>query len=354
MVILMNKYEAPKKRLIRKTPPSIIKDGKAIFGSFENSFEDLNLLEVKGQCRCLPNFCNRLRLTEWEAFELDFKEGTIVCAVYRNMCLNGMGILVYHDKVANKIYSYRTLTMPTKVKMSNTLLESESYISLKKFELRIKNDFKNRRAKIIANIYNKANGRLKMDIDINQVSNSSVVSIPLGNNKPLYSEKALFKAKGLLSFNDKEYDIKDNSMAIIDDHKAYYPYKTHYDWLTTMGTIDYHGRRCSFGFNLTKNQSVDECCYNENNIWIDDEFHYLPPVDFIKNKDTWIIKDEYDYVNLEFKIANKFNMPMHALILDIKYLLPFGTINGYLRCSNGEKIILNNCIGIAEDKTTRL
>ena len=47
-------------------------------------------------------------------------------------------------------------------------------------------------------------------------------------------------------------------------------------------------------------------------------------------------------------------MSLHALIMDIKYFLPFGFINGYLRNNDGDTYIIKNAIGIAEDKTTRL
>ena len=350
----MEKYIVAEERKLKDTPNSIIEKGISNFGSFLESFNDINLLDVHKQSKYLPDFLNARRLTEWEAFELDFNKGTLVSAVYNNMHLNGMGILVYYDKEEDKIYSYRVMTNYRKAHIANNLIDSESYIKTNNFELRIINDFKNKKAKIKANMYNKKNGKFSMDLEIEQFAPSSIVSIPLGVNKPLYSEKAIFKATGKLNFKNVEYDISDNASAIIDDHKGYYPYKAHYDWLTTMGMISHNGELKKFGFNLTKNQSINENKYNENNIWIDGKFYYLPPVTFKHLGDKWFIKDEYDNVNLEFTIKKTYKMITHALIIDIKYYLPFGYINGYVRNEDGEKFVINNMIGIAEDKTTRL
>lgn len=33
----------------------------------------------------------------------------------------------------------------------------------------------------------------------------------------------------------------DESTAIIDDHRGYYPRKAHYDWVTTMGKCEIDG-----------------------------------------------------------------------------------------------------------------
>ena len=350
----MSEYIVSKDRLIKASPKNIVEDGRAIFGSFSESIENLNLLEIHNQAKGLPDFFNAARLTIWEAFELDFPYGKLVSAVYKNMHYNGMGILVYYDKLENKIYSYRKLTGYKRASVAFNLINSESVISLKNFKLKIINDFKNKRAHVIADICSKRNGRLTMDIELTMQAPSSVAMIPLGPNKPLYSEKAFFMAQGSLSFRGNDYNIGNGAMAIIDDHKAYYPYIAHYVWLTTMGHIKHNDHDVEFGFNLTKNQSTNEEKYNENNIWVGDKFYYLPPVEFIKAKGKWLIKDKYGKVNLEFNIKRSFKMNMHALILDIKYDLSFGTLKGYLKNTNGEKFIVDGLLGIAEDKTTRL
>ena len=350
----MKAYKVDQERLIKETPKSIIENEEVIYGSFEDSFTDLNLLDIKKQYKILPKSFNKFRLTEWEAFELDFPFGTLVSAVYNNLSLNRVGVLFYFDKETKKIYSYQTVTRKKNMHVASNLIDDDSYINTKNFKLRIKNDFKNRKARVEASIFNKKNGEFKMNIELDSFAPSSVVSIPLGKNKPLYSEKAIFKANGTLVFQGKTYSIDESATAIIDDHKGYYPYSSHYDWITTMGIINHEGKNQYFGINLTNNGSLDANKYNENNIWIEGSFFYLPPVKFFHEGDTWYIQDEYDHVNLEFKISNTFNMNVHAIVINFLYSLPFGTLNGYVKDEHGTKYIIKDMIGIGEDKTTRL
>ena len=350
----MNNYKASDKRISIDTPKSIIENGVSNFGTFNTPFEDLNLLNVHHQSKCLPDFMNRFRLTEWEAFEVNLDIGCLVCAVYNNMNLMGMGIIVFYNKEEDKIYTYKKMTLPCKVSVCKTLLSSTTKINLKNFKLEINNNFENGEAKINADVYNKKNGSLKLDFKIKRVSKPSIVSIPLGKNKPLYTEKDIFSVQGNLTFNERICEANDKSVAIIDDHKGYYPYKAHYDWLTTMIKLNIDGKEQYFGFNLTKNQSLNEDDYNENLIWTENETYPLPPVKFTHDGNSWKINDEYGLVNLKFTISQTFKMMMHLGILDISYYLPFGKVSGTLKTIEGKEFILNEEYAIGEDKSTRL
>ena len=235
----MEEYKVAKERCLKESPNSLISNGIANFGSFRSPIKNLNLLEVRNQSKWLLDCFNSLRLTEWEACEINFDTGAIVLAVYKNMRLNGMGILIYFDKLQNKIYSYRRLGLSSMAKVAKSLYNSVSYIDERGFSLKISNDCENKRAVVEAELFDKENGSLSLHVAINEINMPSVVSIPLGENKPLYSQKSFFKASGSLKFKNKEYDI--NGSAIIDDHKGYYPYKAHYDWLTSMGYVEYEG-----------------------------------------------------------------------------------------------------------------
>ena len=35
----------------------------------------------------------------------------------------------------------------------------------------------------------------------------------------------------------------ENTTALIDDHRGYYPRKAHYDWLTTMGKFNINNKK---------------------------------------------------------------------------------------------------------------
>ena len=56
-------------------------------------------------------------------------------------------------------------------------------------------------------------------------------------------------------------------------------------------------------------------------------------------------------VNVTFKVEDCFKMVVHALVINIDYYIAFGTLNGYIRDEDGNKIILDGLTGMGEDKS---
>ena len=183
----------------------------------------------------------------------------------------------------------------------------------------------------------------------------SVVSIPFGKNRPLYTEKALFKVKGSLTLNGETMTADENTTAIIDDHRGYYPRKMHYDWVTTMGLTD----QGYMGVNLTRNQSVDQEQYNENLIWKEDGNSLLPPVHFSRTPESrdfsgsgeWHVRDDHHMVHVDFVVRNQIAMIIRAGIVTADYHVSFGEMRGWVRKEDGTKIVLDGMMGMGEDKS---
>ena len=100
---------------------------------------------------------------------------------------------------------------------------------------------------------------IEYEFKMERLSKPSVVSLPFpySNNRALYSQKDFFKITGKLKINGEEMLTDENTTALIDDHRGYYPRKAHYDWLTTMGKFNINNKKQYFAFNLTHNQSTD-------------------------------------------------------------------------------------------------
>ncbi len=346
------------------TPEHIVEDGKVHFGTFDAPFKDLNLLDADKPCgKRMPDCMKRGRLTEWEAFEVYMDEGALISAVYKigMICFS---IFVWYDKAEDKIYSWRNIAPKKKVKVASQLVDDYCYCKTKHSEYRINNDFLNGKAD--AKGYTKGkNGEFSIEMQFERVSPLANGVMPLAKNKDgsfrnaLYSEKDFFKATGCITLNGKAYTTNERSVGIIDDHKGYYPFHAHYDWLTAMGRIDIDGEDSLFAFNLTRNQSVDQDHYNENVIWLKGESYPMPPVTFEhkngkKKADEWHVRDEHGKVDITFKIKKVFYMPIHALVIDCYYALPFGYISGYVTDTNGKRYTVDGMLGIGEDKTTRM
>lgn len=340
------------KRIPVPTPEAIVEGGKAHFGTFAEPFRKLNLIDCEKPCgRWMPDCMKKSRLTEWEAVELHLKEGILVSAVY-NTGPMGFSIFVWYDKRKKKIFSWRNVVPVKKAKVASQLIDDDCYLKTDNSEYRITNDLL--RGKAYAKGFTEGkNGRFALDVALTRISPPSVVSIPFGENKPLYSEKDFLKAEGYVEVNGEKFVTDEYSVGIIDDHKGYYPYRAHYDWLTTMGYLNGE----AFAFNLTRNQSTDQDAYNENLIWVEGKSYPLPPVRFFREKRSspvWEIRDDYGAVNIRFEIDATFFMLMHFLVVDVYYALPFGKIYGTLKDPDGKIYVVDGMFGIGEDKTTRM
>lgn len=363
---IMKHYAISEARYPAPTPKSIVEDGKVHFGTFDAPFENINLLDCHKPCGPkMPDFLKRIRLTEWEAFEVNMDEGSLISAVYLLGPI-GFSIMVWYDKAEKKVYSWRNIVGKSKAKVASQLVNDTCELKTKKSDYKIINDFLNGKAACKGFSKGKS-GAFEIDMKFERLSPLANGVMPLAQNKDgsfrnaLYSEKDFFKASGKIVVNGKTYETNERSVGIIDDHKGYYPFKAHYDWLTTMGKLEIDGKEQFFAFNLTRNQSVDQENYNENVIWLEGKSYPLPPVIFThkdgkKKTDEWYVKDERGagIVDITFKIEDVFYMPIHVGLVDVYYALPFGKIYGYVVDETGKKYVVDGMAGIGEDKTTRI
>ena len=376
-----SKYIDPKRRAV-PTPKSMVDEkGICAFGTFDKEFEQMDLVKLKKPTRA-PQCMNRLKLTLWEATEVHLENGVLL-AVVCDMGIFGKTLNIFYDKRTGKVYcwdtnlkSKDTIIAPNLI--NGAIAEGETPVSHVKYV----NNFQDGRCdlcgkhkgkclitvprkdktivKAIKENYGEAT--IEYDFKLTRLSKPCVASIPFGKNRPLYSQKDFFKAEGRLVINGEEMLTDENSTAVVDDHRGFYPRRAHYDWVTTMGKCNVNSEEKWLAFNLTRNQSIDQEKYNENILWLEGETSILPPVKFTRSPEskdfcdhsTWIIKDEHDMVNLKFNVRNMNPMIMHALVVNIDYYVAFGTLEGYIRDEDGNKYVLDGMMGMGEDKTLLL
>ncbi len=342
------------KRKSVPTPENIVdKNGNAYFGTFEKEFQKMDFLKIDHPTP-YPNALNKMKLTLWEAVEVNLKDIILLTAVC-DMGVFGTGLTVLYDKAARKVTFWQDMFPKSKAVISDTLLGGDTTKSLgNKVSLNVENHFENGQAFVSGHAADKNKGKIEYDVKLERVSLPSIVSIPFGKNRPLYSQKDLFKVTGYIEVNGKKYEADEDSTAIIDDHRGYYPYKSHYDWVTTMGKNEVNGEKQFFGFNLTRNQSINQTDYNENLIWFENKSTLLTPVRFEHIEyNKWHIRDVYGMVDVIFDIGDRFVMRVPAVIIDINYHITFGDLSGFVCDPDGNKYILDGMYGIGEDKSLR-
>lgn len=349
------------KRRMMTTPKAVVENGLARFGTFDSEFEELNLLDCKNPTSA-PSFWQKMRLTLWEAVEVRFPGGCLVAGV-SDMGLFGVDFDVIYLDATNETIDLSTITNRKNVSIGPNLLggsvtEGRTGIS----HLRFENHFEKGEAYVEGHHESKRH-RARYKFALKKISLPSNVSIPFGPNRPLVTEKVFFKASGEIEVDGILYPLDENSFAIIDDHRGYYPYVSHYDWLTFMGKT---AKGEPFAFNLTENQSVDPTNYNENLIWLPNRVSLLPPVNFEKSGRTlrfhkgkdldlsWRIRDDHGMVDLTYTIASTYGNLANALVAKIEYFVTFGKINGFLYEEDGTRHDFVDAFGIGEDKTLHL
>lgn len=344
------------KRIPVATPDSIIDSaGKAVFGTFDKEFRNINLKEIDKQCPYLPNWSNWFRLTQWEAVEVNFKDHMLLMGV-SDMGLINTGLICFYDKKKKKNVSWKKTLFKSRkqIKINENLLDGSTCEALgDNVKIKIVNNFERGEAYILGEGFDSKKGFIRYELELKRVSLPCVVSIPFDKNKPLYTQKDLFKCKGYIEINGKKIESDEYATAIIDDHKGYYPRFSHYDWLTTMGRNTVDGKEQYFAFNLTRNQSIHQTDYNENLIWFEGKTSRLTPVRFEHLEyNKWHVRDVYGMVDVTFDIGDRCLIRMiGGPILDVNYHIVFGEISGYVCDEDGNKYILDGMCGFGEDKT---
>lgn len=322
---------------VKCAPNSVVEGGCPMLGSFNQSIENVNILDIKSM---KPEFIRNRRLKEWEAFQLTNEHYFILGAIY-NMKIATRNILVIYDRRLNKVHKFQETAFLKKAKLSKGLRNTTNEFKIKKFDFKINNNIEEGWVKIKIDIKDQ----VAIDVEFTSVNDPLVVVMPFSSKRILYSHKEIMKASGKMILAGKENIFGEGAIGIIDDHKGQYPYSMKYNWVT--GCIMDQGK--VQGFNLTKNQTINQEIYNENCLWMDGKVITLPPVEFELFKDKWLISDKVGLVNIKFILENSLEIKLKAGLVAVDYTAQFGLFEGVIA---GQKI--DGFFGMGEDKKYRM
>ncbi len=339
-------YISPE-RIPLKVPHSVVTDGNAVFGAFDGPFRDVNLMDAhRPLSRNIPDFFNRFRIKEWEAYEVSFDEGFVCGAIY-DAGIMTFNIMMFYDLRSGKVTARQVFGPPGKC-AGNTLINSANRLKTGGFSALIDNQFQTGKVYIKADCAPDAGGAAAMSANLTFTScaKPTVTVMPLGENRPLYTHKELFHASGTISIGGEVFHMSERSLGIIDDHKGFYPRHMHYDWVTCVGNHE----GTPIGINLCTNQCSDPNRYSENILWKDGLLHLLPPVVFKKlSEDHWSIKDSFGAVELDFRISDSFRMKTGTRAVGANYRAPFGQVSGHVLDNDGHRVEISGLTAMGED-----
>ncbi len=341
-------------RKISNAPENLVVDGEYQLGCFDSPVKHANLLDIHSSNNFMcSRICKSFGLREWQAFQIRNLDTFVMIAIYNAKKISLVQFIVYNLKTKRKV-KYEKKVLGWELSIPDTLYDSSASYCSNNFSILVKHDLNTNKLEIDVNICGfedlpnvKAN--FKGFHDTSRYT-PMVVCNPFSADSAMYSHKCLMPAEGSLVIGEERVSFdRAASQLIIDDHKGYYPYVTVYDWVTGLGvTADQR----LIGFNLTRNQVVEQDMYNENCLWLDGVLHPLPPVKIRRPdgyKGTWYVTDEHDMVKLEFTPVTHTSVNLNYLVIASKYEGPYGYYSGYLRTADGGKVVIDNLFGMGED-----
>ncbi len=331
-------------------PAHLVDDGRQHLGRFAGPLARTNLIDAR--YRGLPRPLRWWRLKEWQAFQIASPRLFINLALFDAKLMALVQVKIYDRARGVKILHERKLR-PGAFRVADQLLDSSTRYQDRRTTLGFTNRLARGRIEVeldvpAAGAVPRIAGRMTLLCDRGA---PQVVSLPFAGDVGMYSHKGMFPVEGELSIGDETHRFAaDDTLALMDDHKGYYPYVMQWDWVTSAVRRGGH----ALGFNLTRNQCREPERYNENCAWQDDRIGLLPAVEFTRERarqpgERWLIKDRDGRVDLRFEPTVPGDVRVNAVIVESRYRGPFGRFEGRLEPAGLDPIEVDGWFGMGEE-----
>jgi hypothetical protein len=335
-------FEAP--------PRQLVDHGRQQLGRFDGPPAHANLIDA-AYLR-LPRVLRRWRLKECQAVQIATPRLFASLALFDAKLLQLLQVKIY-DRAQGRKYLYERQLRPGAFSIADQVMDSTNSYRDRRASLAFANRFALGRIDIeLATEPTRdcpaLRGRFALHTDRGA---SQVVSLPFAGDVGMYSHKGLFPVEGELEIGGERHALAaTDALALLDDHKGYYPYVMRWDWVTAAAR---DARSRALGFNLTRNQCRDADRFNENCAWIDARVGRLPPVTFMREHarepgERWRIADRDGRVDLEFRPSVPGDVRIQALVIESRYRGPFGHFTGRLDPEDLEPIEIDGWFGMGE------
>ncbi|HVV84103.1 MAG TPA: DUF2804 family protein [Kofleriaceae bacterium] len=330
-------------------PTELVVGGRQQLGRFHGPPPRANLLDAK--VGHWPRLVRSMRLKQWQAMQLQTPRLFVNLALF-DVRLMGLRQAKVYDRERHVKHLHERKLPPGSLHLADQLLDSTNRHADRVGHL----EFRNRvgAGAIDVSLDLAASGdapAMRGDFTVHVDRGAQqIVSLPFRGDVGMYSTKGLFPVTGELEVAGELHRFAPgDTLALLDDHKGYYPYVMAWDWVTSARFVD--GVAC--GFNLTRNQVRDPDRYNENCGWRGDRIGRLPPVTFERERarqagELWRIRDPEGRVELTFEPTVPGDVDVNAVIVKSRYRGPFGTFHGRLSPEGLAPISVDGWFGMGE------
>lgn len=326
--------------------------GKAQFGRYGQPFRDLNLLEADcGIPRLLG--LRQLRLKQWVHIAVIHHEWYLSLALV-DLGFLGTSWLHLFDRRTGQAFEHSRKLPPGRFRAPENVWDHSGKIEARGYRVSAHNHLDKQVHRFEIDV--KAKGPLPAVAGTVVLHEDPartqplVVLLPLGQNRPMFSQKSACPVSGALDVAGEKIEFApDRHVGLLDYHKAYYPRSTFWRW-ATFATIDANGSL--LGVNLTHNVIRDDTRFNENCIWHGNRLSLVGAARFEIPKDRmqpWTVRTEDGAVDLELVPQGRRRERVNLGLVKSAYDQPYGLYSGTMIDTEGVRHTVDKAFGLAED-----
>ena len=346
---------------LEPTPDAIVgPNGEARFGVFDEPFRKLNMQDAAIRSGGIPwpRAWRRARLKEWQHIWLATPELYFGMAGVDAKFVKA-GFSYAFERESGRFTEQSVDSPLGKAKMPGELWDDTGFLQIGGFRVDLHSHLDAGRLefRLDAKATKKAPA-LAADVvlhyDLARVQ-PLLVNLELGRNRGMYSHKVVLPAEGEVTVDGRTYTVDPKrDRAIVDVHKAHYPYRTWWKWATCWGW-DTEGRE--IGLNLTRNVALHAETLNECAFWLDGKLHQLaaaeiehPPGD---TTGTWSVGTTDGAARFTFQPEGERFGRVEMGVVSSSFHQPYGTYAGEIDLPTGETVTIREAWGVAEDHRCR-
>ncbi len=341
-------------REIEKTPRSLVKDGRIIYGTFDRPVPDPRLLEAdllwKGAPRAFRNF----RLKEWLGVGLDHENWYFSTIIADSKYLSNATFYAY-DKKNGLYYEWQAARPPLTggIRVANACYNDVCYFRSSKYNSTFTTCLDQGRIFIKVKAEKGIGGKnVETDLTLYEDFSASPplsASVPLEPKHYMYTHKAVAPISGIIKIGREEIVFNPSrDAANIDEHKAFYPYNTTWKW-AAFGKNE-NGKL--LGVNVCDHKTTYPETYNQNCAWYGDKIELLADGrierDLSDPLKPWKVEDTDGRTNLVFHPRSAKKQKNNFGLISIDYCQAIGTFDGIMIDAYGKRHFVNDFWGVCE------
>ena len=339
-------------------PKEAVTDGVFALGRYGGVIERVNFLDAMKLWHIeAPRWVKTWRLKEWRAVLMGDQSWSFIAALY-NAKLFSIAFFKAWNRTTGERQGFLRIMPGSVIHIGERLEVSHSSYHGRHARLDIDFDLPHERASVIVN-WKPGKGKTGFHGEFvlgcsAKILAPSTAVLPLGRNRAMYSTKSPTNMEGFFETAEgiQRFEAAGAS-ALFDDHKGFYPFGLHYDWVGGFG-FDAKGRRIALS--LAANTAKEIPRFNENCLWIGNRIFPLPSVRISRAegyRGDWVIQDTEGLVDLVFSPKSHNDVSFHVGILESDWHGPFGVLKGLIKNGEGETIDATILNAMGEEKYLR-